>query len=59
MKTSSRRSDRCGLTTGIQVVEQVVRPIGEDAATPQGLTALPDENILDKFITLPSNGYLD
>ena len=37
----------------------VVRPIGEDAATPQGPTTLPDENILDKFITLPSNGDLD
>ena len=59
MKTSSRRSDRCGLTTGIQAAEQVVRPIGEDAATPQGPTTLPDENILDKFITLPSNGDLD
>ena len=44
---------------GIQVAEQVVRPIGEDAATPQGPTTLPDENILDKFITLPSNGDLD
>ena len=39
------------LTTGIQVEEQVVRPIGEDASTPQGTTTLPREGISEASIT--------